>query len=128
MTTKEILFRIREQREKMHLTQQAMATELDLETKSYCNIENGVTELSLSRFLIIADILKTPPEHFINAAQNFNFKDCNQSGYLNHPVFQKENREDTLVNLNISHLMEEINFLRAMLDKSMNTNETKSNS
>lgn len=34
MTSKEILFRIREQREKLHLTQQAIATELDLETKA----------------------------------------------------------------------------------------------
>ncbi|HMS29788.1 MAG TPA: helix-turn-helix transcriptional regulator [Saprospiraceae bacterium] len=121
MNAKEVLFRIREQREKMHLTQQAIATELDLETKSYSNIENGVTELSISRFLKIAEILITPPEYFINPMQNFNFKDCNQSGYLNHPIFQKESKEflEDMINGKMVHLEEEISFLRKMLDKSI---------
>jgi DNA-binding XRE family transcriptional regulator len=73
MTSKEILFRIREQREKLHLTQQAIATELDLETKSYSNIENGVTELSLTRFLIIAKNFTDPSRVFYKSSSQFYF-------------------------------------------------------
>ncbi len=119
MTSKEILFRIREQREKLHLTQQAIATELDLETKSYSNIENGVTELSLTRFLIIAKILQTPPEYFINPAHNFTFDNCQQSGYLNNPVFQNEVSKGIIEveKQVIQHLEEEIKYLRTLIDK-----------
>ena len=112
MTSKEILFRIREQREKLHLTQQAIATELDLETKSYSNIENGVTELSLTRFLIIAKILQTPPEYFT-------FDNCQQSGYLNNPVFQNEVSKGIIEveKQVIQHMEEEIKYLRTLIDK-----------
>ena len=102
MTSKEILFRIREQREKLHLTQQAIAT-----------------ELSLTRFLIIAKILQTPPEYFINPAHNFTFDNCQQSGYLNNPVFQNEVSKGIIEveKQVIQHMEEEIKYLRTLIDK-----------
>ena len=114
MQIKEILYQIRAKRESLNLSQKSIADELNLNIKSYSNIENGNTELSLNRFIKISEILKTPPEHFLNPNQNFSFNQCQQSGYLNSPHFINQPFEEIKVIYNelITQLKEEINFLR----------------
>lgn len=51
--------RIRRARVARSLTQDNIATELDLSIPSYSNIERGVTDITVSRLFQIADILNT---------------------------------------------------------------------
>jgi DNA-binding XRE family transcriptional regulator len=54
---KAIAFRIKEFREYRKLTQKNMADELDLVERSYANIENGITDPSLSKLVKITQLL-----------------------------------------------------------------------
>lgn len=54
----------------------------------YSNLENDESKLSVERLYKIAAILETPIAYFFSANQNFEFNNCESSGYLNNPVFQ----------------------------------------
>ena len=58
--------RIRIARVSKSLSQENMASELDLSTGAYSNIERGKTEISVSRLFRIAKILKTSPVHLLD--------------------------------------------------------------
>lgn len=118
--TNKILHNIRKAREQKSYTQEYIAQQLGIDTKSYSNIENGVSKLSIDRMLKIAEILETAPESFLNPTQNFTFMHCNQSGYyLNHPIANDEGFKEakaawlTL----IEELRSEVTFLREELRK-----------
>lgn len=119
--TNKILHNIRKAREQKSYTQEYIAQQLGIDTKSYSNIENGVSKLSIDRMLKIAEILETAPESFLNPTQNFTFTHCNQSGYMNSPNFHhsdegfKEAKSawQTL----IEELRSEVKFLREELRK-----------
>jgi len=85
---RDVLYKIRELREQKKLTQEYIAKELEISTKSYSNIENNESKLSIERLFKISDILETPIEYFFSAKQFFEFHNCESSGYLNNPVFQ----------------------------------------
>jgi transcriptional regulator with XRE-family HTH domain len=116
----DILYKIRKTREIKNYTQEYVASKLGIDTKSYSNIENGLSKLSVERLIKISEVLETSPESLINATQNFLFTHCSQSGYLNNPSFGEDGFKEaknawiTLVN----ELKSEINFLRSQLQKS----------
>ena len=58
--------RIRIARVSRSWSQENMASELDLSTGAYSNIERGKTEISVSRLFRIAKILKTSPVHLLD--------------------------------------------------------------
>ncbi|NOT38711.1 MAG: helix-turn-helix transcriptional regulator, partial [Saprospiraceae bacterium] len=111
MQTKEILLKIRLKRESLRFTQEAVAAELDLTTKSYSNLENGRTELSITRLLSIAKLLNISPEEF------FVSNNSNQSFETNLLVNKDERDKPILGMIKISqdyikHLEDEIQYLR----------------
>jgi transcriptional regulator with XRE-family HTH domain len=115
-----ILYNIRKAREQKNYTQEYLATQLDIDTKSYSNIENGVSKLSIDRLLKIADILEATPESFLNPTQNLTFTHCIQSGYyLNHPITSEEGFKEAKsawLSL-IEELRSEVKFLREQVQK-----------
>lgn len=113
MHTKEILLKIRIHREALRFTQEFMAAELDLTTKSYCNLENGKTELSISRLLVIADLLKIQPAEFLftQDSKNSESHDCQSETKLN-----RGNSSEIDSNY-IKHLEDEILFLRGLVSR-----------
>jgi transcriptional regulator with XRE-family HTH domain len=63
---KSIAFRIKELKEYRKLTQKNMADELDIVERSYANIENGLTDPSLSRLANISKVLDVELHDLIN--------------------------------------------------------------
>ncbi len=119
-TVSKILYNIRKAREQKSYTQEYLAAQLGIDTKSYSNIENGVSKLSIDRLLKIADVLEATPESFLNPTQNLNFTHCVQSGYyLNNPIANedgyKEAKEAWIIL--IDELRSEIKFLREQVQK-----------
>ena len=115
-----ILRSIRKTREQKNYTQEYMAAQLDIDTKSYSNLENGISKLSVDRLLRISEILETTPESFLNPAQNFSFTHCANSGYLNHPKFNNDEgfkEAKNAWNTLIDELRSEVKFLREQLLK-----------
>ncbi len=118
--TSTVLFNIRKTREQKNYTQEYLAQQLGIDIKSYSNIENGVSKLSIDRLFKISEILETPPESFLNPSQNFSFTHCANSGYLNYPNFNNEDgykEAKEAYNILIEQLRSEINFLRNQIQK-----------
>ncbi len=61
--------KIRMERLRLNLSQQNMADELGITIAAYSNLERGVTEISISRLNIIAEILKQPIVYFLSEEQ-----------------------------------------------------------
>ena len=119
-TASKILHNIRKTREQRSYTQEYLATQLGIDRKSYSNIENGASKLSIDRLLKIADILETAPESFLNPSQNFSFTHCANSGYLNNPNFNNNDgfKETKAAYLTlIEELRSEVKFLREQIQK-----------
>lgn len=56
-----VLHKIKKLRELRGLTQEAMAYELNISQKAYCQLENGVTRLDIDRLLAISKLLEVTP-------------------------------------------------------------------
>lgn len=54
--------KIKKQRSSLGLSQAAMAKLLKISAPAYCKIENGQTDLNVSRLVQICKVLKTTPE------------------------------------------------------------------
>ncbi|TSJ36331.1 helix-turn-helix transcriptional regulator [Mucilaginibacter corticis] len=61
-----VLRNIRARRCEMNLTQYDMADKLSMSQHGYGKIENGFSQLSIERFMAIAEALDTPFTHFID--------------------------------------------------------------
>lgn len=62
---------IREIREvEKNLKRSYVAKRLKITTRAYCNIENNITDISLTRLEEIADIFECPPEYILNYKQS----------------------------------------------------------
>lgn len=123
MKISDVLYNIRKTRELKNYTQEYLAHKLDLDIRSYSNIENGISKLSVARLLHISEIMETPVEQFFNPTQNFMFSNSTQSGYsLNHPSQNWEGFQEAkaaYLNL-IEELKAEILFLKNLIDKENN--------
>lgn len=65
--------KIRLERLRLNLSQQNMADELGITVAAYSNLERGVSEISVSRLFIIADLLKRSPQWFLDDQEKTNF-------------------------------------------------------
>lgn len=67
MGTADIGLKIKKQRSSLGLSQAALAKLLKISAPAYCKIENGQTDLNVSRLIQICKVLKTTPsELFTN--------------------------------------------------------------
>jgi transcriptional regulator with XRE-family HTH domain len=57
--------KIRIERLRLNLSQQNLADELGITVAAYSNLERGVSEISVNRLFIIANILKKSPKWFL---------------------------------------------------------------
>ena len=57
--------KIRIERLRLNLSQQNLADELGITVAAYSNLERGVSEISVNRLFIIANILKKSPQWFL---------------------------------------------------------------
>jgi transcriptional regulator with XRE-family HTH domain len=64
--------KIRLERLRLNLSQQNMADELGITVAAYSNLERGVSEISVSRLYIIAELLKRSPQWFLEESENTN--------------------------------------------------------
>lgn len=115
-----VLQNIRKTREYKNYTQEYLAIQLGIDTKSYSNIENGISKLSIDRLLKIADVLEAPPESFLNPSQNFSFSHCSNSGYLNNPKFDNHDsfkEAKAAWQALVEQLRAEVDFLKELVKK-----------
>jgi len=93
---RDVLYKIRDLRERKNLTQEYLSRELGISIKSYSNLENDESKLSIERLFKISEILETPIEYFFSTSQTFEFNNCESSGYLNNPVFQNSGYKEAM--------------------------------
>lgn len=72
--------KIRLERLRLNLSQQNMADELGITVAAYSNLERGVSEISVSRLFIIAELLKRTPQYFLEESENSNFASDSATG------------------------------------------------
>ena len=77
---------VRRVRQKMGLSQENMATDLELSQSQYCRIENGECAVDIQKAVQIAEILKVNVMDIIdfNSPQQFYY--CSQSGNNNSTI------------------------------------------
>ncbi len=64
-TNQQTAIRIREERLKQNITQQAIADHLGIDISSYSRLENGAVEITITRLEAIAEFFKVPIIVFI---------------------------------------------------------------
>ncbi len=110
--------KIKKLRELKNFTQSHMATELGITQSAYSKIEQGETEITYAKMSKIADVLGISPEDIaaFNEQMIFNVMH-NQTG--NGFVIQKgiSDKERELYEKQISILMDELTYLKSVLDK-----------
>ena len=109
--------KIRQIRELKNLTQEHIATQLNLTTRAYSKIETGETQLTINRLNEISLILGVAPMEILGFDEKQIFNNCKQEGNIgiNHisiPSKLIEQYEKT-----ISVLEDEIKLLKAMMDR-----------
>lgn len=64
-TNQQTAIRIREERLKQNITQQAIADHLGIDISSYSRLENGTVEITITRLEAIAEFFKVPAVTFL---------------------------------------------------------------
>ena len=110
--------KIKKLRELKNFTQAHMATELGITQSAYSKIEQSDTDITYAKMSKIAEVLGISPEDIaaFNEQMIFNVMH-NQTG--NGFVIQKgiSDKERELYEKQISILMEELTYLKSVLDK-----------
>ena len=104
-------------RELKGISQDYVATQLDISQRAYSKIENGSTRLRWDHIEDIARILDMDPMEMIQVDESLVFNHCHQSGkfvdiHNNFPKELKEQYENR-----IAHLETEVLFLRKQLER-----------
>jgi transcriptional regulator with XRE-family HTH domain len=71
--------KIRIERLRLNLSQQNVADELGITVAAYSNLERGVSEISVNRLVIIANILKKSPQWFLEETNRHVVSDNRES-------------------------------------------------
>lgn len=116
---------IKKQRELKGLRQQDMADELNMNLRSYQNLENGDTKLDLERLNNIANILDTKMEELIKPEGCYIHQEIKDAGYgtgtgnIYHQGIEKEALEKMLSakNEEIAQLRDGIKYLKEKVDQ-----------
>ena len=113
--------KIKKLRELKNFTQSHLASELGITQSAYSKMELGETEVSYSKLTRIAEVLGMSPEEIMTFNEQMIFNVMhNQTG--NGFVINKgfTENEKKLYEDQITHLKEEINYLKKVLDKLLN--------
>jgi transcriptional regulator with XRE-family HTH domain len=113
--------KIKKLRELKNFTQSHLASELGITQSAYSKLELGETEVSFSKLTKIAEVFGMSPEEIMTFNEQMIFNVMhNQTG--NGFVINKgfTENEKKLYEDQISHLKEEINYLKKVLDKLLN--------
>jgi transcriptional regulator with XRE-family HTH domain len=113
--------KIKKLRELKNFTQSHLASELGITQSAYSKMELGETEVSYSKLTRIAEVLGMSPEEIMTFNEQMIFNVMhNQTG--NGFVINKgfTENEKKLYEDQITHLKEEITYLKKVLDKLLN--------
>ena len=109
--------KIRKIRELKGYSQEFMANKLSISQRAYSKLENQETKLDWDRITLISKILEIDPIDIVTFDDSLVFHNCTQSGkfreFNNH--FPKELKEQ--YEKRITHLEQEVLFLRNQLKK-----------
>jgi transcriptional regulator with XRE-family HTH domain len=113
--------KIKKLRELKNFTQSHLASELGITQSAYSKMELGETEVSYTKLAKIAEVFGMSPEEIMTFNEQMIFNVMhNQTG--NGFVINKgfTENEKKLYEDQITHLKEEINYLKKVLDKLLN--------
>ncbi len=108
---KAIADKIRMARLSKSLSQENMANELGLSTGAYSNIERGVTDISVSRLLEIAEIFKVSILTFFENTKEANWASENNNSSL-YPTSSELHNTVKLLQQEVQRLTAEMNKLK----------------
>lgn len=109
--------KIKQIRELKNLTQEYMASQLNLSTRAYSKIETGETQLTINRLNEISSALGIDPIEVLGFDDKLVFNNCKQDGYIgiNHVNFPDkliQQYEET-----IQSLKEQIQLLKLLQER-----------
>jgi transcriptional regulator with XRE-family HTH domain len=109
---------IKRQREQKGLRQQDMADKLNMNIRSYQNLESGTTKLDLERLEQIADILETSTEELLRPEGIIIHQEVrdNASNSKN-GLFYNYGIEEAMLNKLLAAKDEEIKYLKEKIDQ-----------
>lgn len=74
--------KLKQVRELKNITQEYIATELNISTRAYSKIENGETQLTINRLNEISAVLGIDPMEVLGFDEKQVFSHCKQDGYI----------------------------------------------
>ena len=111
-TNQQTAIRIREERLKQNITQQAIADHLGIDISSYSRLENGTVEITITRLEAIAEFFKVPAIKLIPSANSniYHINNClgvnNGNGTFNQILDQNQFAKS------IDSIFKELEFLK----------------
>lgn len=118
---KPILEKIKEERELQGYRQKELAAYLDIDTRTYSNIENGKSPLSIKQLVEISQFLKRELSHFIGSGTQYHFEHSHHPSVINDSNIQNYYGDEALkaykllsdnLQKEVERLKEEINLLK----------------
>lgn len=88
-----LIEKIKKEREFLQIYQYEVALELNIDERTYRNIEKGKSKLSMFQFLIICNKLNRNPSYFFDGMNTTVFKNCSNSGNNNVYTINEANKE-----------------------------------
>ncbi len=108
--------KIRQIRELKGISQEFVATELNLSTRAYSKIESGETQLTINRLNDISEILEVSPQEILGFDEKFIFQNCQTAFGNNKNYYAFSEQERAQYESRVLHLEGEILFLRNQLE------------
>lgn len=116
---------IKKHRELKGLRQQDLADKLNINLRSYQNLENGSTKLDLERLEQIAAVLETPMEELLRQDGVFIHQEIKEAGSGTGPgnIYHQGIEKDVLDKLltskdnEIERLLDEVKYLKEKIDQ-----------
>jgi transcriptional regulator with XRE-family HTH domain len=117
---------IKKIRELKNLSQEFMASRLNLSQGAYSNIENDKTELNQDRIKEIATILEVDPFLLYSFDEKVLFNNCTQSAYYIHSIQNTGEHERQAYTDMIEELKKQLEYLRSQNESLMQLLKAKS--
>jgi transcriptional regulator with XRE-family HTH domain len=110
----QVLDRIKEVRITHNIRQKELAAHLEMDVRTYNNIENGKSNLSLQQLFAIADFFKKEVDYFISSNKHNQLENCSHSGVFYDSSVQNNHSQEAIhaYKMLTERLMEEINALK----------------
>jgi transcriptional regulator with XRE-family HTH domain len=113
----EVAQNIRKIRELKNFTQEHLSSRLGISIRAYSKIESGETQLTLNRLNQISEVLEVPPQEIMGFDSGQIFNHCKQSGNIETIYNSLPDKLIKQYEKQITHLQEEVAFLREQLRK-----------